>query len=466
MGYDGGNGEKYAASQFSTSFGRSAEQYGLCHSLSRLDLGRQEHSMHTQDLVPRPNPDSYNGSASDLEIQAGPASSDQETLFGRICDEMGLFKATYGSGRQEYVDSKWNPRGLLNNCVFVSVGYILGMNADKLASQLGWELDRYDPGVQVRQLEFIFRRNLTGCHLIVFDFDENYRPTKDDLPAQQRKALSCLAPWIRKYGRKQFAVGYQMSSEAGHCVVAKSITASKGSRNVHLRDYAFTCYQTRTKGRDMSKYVQESFIKWAMFFDIGEGPMQTDVYRGTESPGAVIHVNSSFSQTFTSQGPIYASNPAISEFPAASSFSSSSNGLPSSSYSQPGVSSSSNYHVESGNDSGTAPDPYPNSYYPSSNERAAGYNPDTPSHSHQDSSYHSYQSYTSSGNYNPVSVTDHRPDTVYRGPSNRSYTSDAYLTDEEPPQRDEDIRNPRYYDSGGEQWRRNSRRVEKGSRRK
>jgi hypothetical protein len=84
MGYDSGNDKKYAASQFSTSFDRSAEQDGLCDSLSGLDLGRQEHSMPAQDLVRRQNPDSYYGSASDFEIQNGPPSSDQETLFGRI----------------------------------------------------------------------------------------------------------------------------------------------------------------------------------------------------------------------------------------------------------------------------------------------------------------------------------------------------------------------------------------------
>jgi hypothetical protein len=433
VGYDGGNGKKYAASHFSTSFGRSAEQDGLCDSLSRLDLGRQEHSMPAQDLVPRQNPDSYNGSASDCEIQDGPASSDQETLFGRICDEMGLFKSTYGSGRQEYVDSYWNPRGLLNNCVFVSVGYILRMNADELASQLGWELDRDDPGVLVRQLEFIFRQHLTGCHLIIFDVDKNYQATKYNLPTQQRQALSCLAPWIRKYGRKQFAVGYQMGSEGGHCVVAKPITVSKGSRNVHLTDYAFMCYQTRTNGRDMSKYVQKSFIRWAMFFDIGEGPMQTDVYRGTESPGAVIHVNSSFSQTFTSPGPVYARNQEESPFSAASSYYSSSQGLPLSSYDLPGGSSSSYYPFNFENDSEMAPKTYANSNYPTSSRPAVGYNPHTPSHSYQNSAYHDYRSYY------PGSVADHRPDTISRAPSNRNYTSDAYPSYEVALEWDEDI---------------------------
>ena len=439
-GYDGGNGKKYAAYQFSTSFGRSAEQDGFCDSISRLDLGRQEHSMPAQNLVPRQNPDSYNGSTSDFEIQDGPVSNDQETLFGRICDEMGLFRATYGSGRQEYVNSKWNPRGLLNNCVFVSVGYILGMNADELASQLGWELDRDDPGVLVRQLELIFRQHLTRCHLIIFDVDKNYRPTKDNLPTQQRKALSCLAPWIRKYGRNQFAVGYQMGSEGGHCVVAKPITASKGSRNVHLNDYAFMCYQTRTKGRDMSKYVQKSFIRWAMFFDIGKGPMQTDVYRGTESPGAVIHVNSSFSQPSTSPGPVYARNPENSPFLAASSFSSSSRGLPSSSYyGLPGGSSSNTCPVDTDSDSGMAPNTYANSNYPTSSRPAVGYNPHTPSHSYQDSAYHGYQSYTSPGNYNSASVADHRPDTLSRGPSNRKYTSNTCPSYHQAPEWDEDI---------------------------
>ncbi len=297
--------------------------------------------------------------------------------------------------------------------------------------------------------------------------DKNHQPKKEAVLTQQRKALGCLAPWTRKYRRKQFAVGYQMGSKGGHCVVAKPITTTKGTRNVRLRDYAFMCYQTRTKGRDMSNYMERSFIRWAMFFDTGQGPMEMDVYRETESPGAVINVNSSFSQNvkmFTSAGPVYAWDPAESPLSAASSFSSSSNGLPPSSYSQPGESSHSTYCVDSDNDSAITTISA-NSSYQNSCRPADAYYPHTPSYPHHESAYHGYQSYTSSSTYKPVSVTDHRPGTVSRGQSNRSHTSDAYLNDEVAPQRDEEIRDQSYYDSGGEQWKRNSRRVEKISRR-
>jgi len=202
---------------------------------------------------------------------------------------MGLLEGSYGSGHQseEMLASFWNPQRLKNNGILVSVGFLLGMNAKHLSDLLKVKLPQFVKGLGVGQMELILG-GVPGCHPVVFLFDQPITPRRRHSPRdQQRKAMRILGRWIRKYGGQPFAIGYQRANGTGHCVVAKS-THTRVMDDI--QSHTFWCYQTQTRGVDMTKDVRKSFIRFAIFIDPRKPAMKMDFFYGTTLPGSVSHV--------------------------------------------------------------------------------------------------------------------------------------------------------------------------------
>jgi hypothetical protein len=364
----------------STSYEHPAEQEGICGSLARLDIGEQTYTTPVQDSEPQQDSESYTRSTLDFEIQDAPRFSGQGTLFGQICEDMGLLKETYGSvpRSDETMASFWNPNRLRNNCIFVSIGYLLGMDAEALSALLKAKLPPHVKGMGVGEMELILGR-LPDCHPIVFPFD---KATEYNPRTQQRVAMRILSRQFRKYQEKSFAIGYQRVNGSGHCVVAKPSRQRKHSREVDLKDYRFMCYQNQTKGVDMTMDVRDSFIRFAIFLDPGRRTMQMDYYYGTTVPGPVSHVQVEedgwYSEGSSANLPIYQASASEPKLYPESGYQSSSSyadpyafhtsGTAPNSYTQSGYQSSSSYASPPAvYDSGTAPNLYPEPGYYSSN---------------------------------------------------------------------------------------------------
>jgi hypothetical protein len=239
--------------------------------------------------------DGYRQVTSSLVIRDMPADSNHGTIFGQICEDMGLLKEGYWEDAQEYEapGSFWNPERLKNNCVFVSVGYLLGMSSNDLSQQLMvGVLPERVKGVKLGEMEQILQR-ISGLNIVVFPF----RNQKMGSPqAQQASTMRILVKWIHRYKCSQFAIGYRRVNGSGHCVVAKKLERRGGYR---LQDYCFMCFQHETGGRDVSNDVMGSFIMFAIFLDPNpqSHELQMDIFyansaESTESPfyGTFNHV--------------------------------------------------------------------------------------------------------------------------------------------------------------------------------
>jgi hypothetical protein len=198
---------------------------------------------------------------------------------------MGLLKESYGSEYRsdETFSSFWNPRRLKNNCILVSVGYLLGIDAESLSDMLRVTLPQHIKGMGVGEMELILG-GLPGCHLVIFPFDKTIKYSPQ---TQQRKAMRILSKWIARYKKHPFAIGYQRTDRSGHCVIAKP---SRRTKEDTMKNYTFWCYQTRTKGVNVTEDVRASFIRFAIFIDPRKRAMEMDFFYGTTLPGDVSHV--------------------------------------------------------------------------------------------------------------------------------------------------------------------------------
>jgi hypothetical protein len=197
---------------------------------------------------------------SPVATRHSPLDSSHGTVFGRICKDMGLLDEDYWEdpGRYEKPASYWNGERLQNNCVFVSVGYLLGMPSEELSSYLQEEpLPTQLQGINLGEIERILYR-IPGLNIVVFPAQlDGSRKRRSQRPeSQQRFALSKLAEYLDDNDR-QFAIGYQRVNGSGHCVVAQKLGSS-------MKDYQFTCFQHETNGRNISEDVRKSFISFAI----------------------------------------------------------------------------------------------------------------------------------------------------------------------------------------------------------
>ena len=242
---------------------------------------------------------SPSGHSTISSIKELPADSHQGTVFGRICDDMGLLQSDKSGGRSNEM-SRWNPEGLQNNCIFVSVGYLLNLNAEKLAKYLNVNFPPHIKGLGVGEMEWHLGR-MPGLHVVILPFDKG---AVGKIPRNSPSfALRFLERWISRYQNLPFAIGYQRADGSGHCLVAERLPRGKWSRGKSSREtrgkgqsrelsesYSYTCYQKRTLGTDMAKDVMNSSIRFAIFVDPDATAMQMDFYYETDVQGQFGHV--------------------------------------------------------------------------------------------------------------------------------------------------------------------------------
>ncbi|KAH8651855.1 hypothetical protein BGZ60DRAFT_420391 [Tricladium varicosporioides] len=235
---------------------------GILQTFQQLSL--QQNELYGSDT----SDDDFQGYSS-LATRHLPMDSDHGTVFGRICKEMGLLKEDYWKDPSRYQKpaSYWNGERLQNNCVFVSIGYLLGMPSEELSTYLQAKpLCAQLQGIDLGDIERILYR-IPGLNIVTFPIhpESSHNWGSQHLESQQRFALSKLTKYLKGSDR-EFAVGYQRGIKNGHCVVAQKLRRRDGTR---MEDYQFTCFQHETDGRDMSEDVRKSFISFAIFVDRG-----------------------------------------------------------------------------------------------------------------------------------------------------------------------------------------------------
>jgi hypothetical protein len=278
----------------SSSIEEHPAEDSLSSDFSGLNIGYQRYSVPAEDgHLQHSLPSAYSPIPSIKEL---PADSHQGTVFGRICDDMGLLQPDKSGGRSNEM-SRWNPEGLRNNCVFVSVGYLLNLNAEKLAKYLNVKFPPHIKGLGVGEMEWHLGR-MPGLHVVILPFDKG---AVGKIPRNSPSfALRFLEKWIGQYGKSPFAIGYQRADGSGHCLVAERLSKGQASKGKSSRgkgdsrerpgSYSYTCYQKRTNGTDMAKDVLNSSVRFAIFVDPNATAMQMDFYYETEVQGQFGHV--------------------------------------------------------------------------------------------------------------------------------------------------------------------------------
>jgi hypothetical protein len=283
-------------SGLNTGYQSSSEpvENSLSSNVSGPNTGYQSRSQPAEDWHLQrtlPSADSTIPSIKEL-----PADSQQGTVFGRICDDMGLFKPDNSGGRSNEI-SRWNPEGLENNCIFVSVGYLLNLNAEKLAKYLNVKFPPHIKGLGVGEMEWHLGR-MPGLHVVILPFDKG---AVGKIPRNSPSfALRFLEPLISRYAKLPFAIGYQRADGSGHCLVAERLSQGKVSKGKSSRgkghqkerpeSYSYKCYQKRTEGTDMAEDVMSSSVRFAIFVDRDATAMQMDFYYETDVQGQFGHV--------------------------------------------------------------------------------------------------------------------------------------------------------------------------------
>lgn len=273
-----GNQPNYIAP--STLHDDAAEQDKLCAALSGLDVEKQTYALPVEDWPLQQAPDSYAGYTAGLVVKEAPACSQHGAVFSEIWEEFGLLKE---GGRKGY--SRWNPDRLSNNCIYVSVAYILNMKYEKLLDRLGVRLSGTSKAPLVGEIEWIFGR-LPDVHVVTVPFNREEN-SQDTLRTQQDLAMYFLSPWIREYENRPFAIGYTRINRGGHCVVATKIRDRGDLKHDDLHNYTFKDYQFKTKGSDATEEVYGSFIRFAIFQTPGRRA-KMDFYEYI-NPGVVHH---------------------------------------------------------------------------------------------------------------------------------------------------------------------------------
>jgi hypothetical protein len=273
-----GNQPNYIAP--STLHDDAAERDKLCAALAGLDVEKQIYAPSVEEWPLQQASDSYASYTTGLVVKETPACSQHGAVFSDILEEFGLLK---GGGRKGH--SCWNPDRLSNNCIYVSVAYILNMKYKKLLDRLGVRLSRTSKAPLVGEIEWIFGR-LPDVHVVTVPFnrEENSQGT---LRTQQDLAMYFLSPWIREYKNRPFAIGYSRINPGGHCVVATKIRDRGDLKHDGLYNYTFKDYQFETKGSDATEEVCGSFIRFAIFKTPGRRA-KMDFYEYI-NPGVVHH---------------------------------------------------------------------------------------------------------------------------------------------------------------------------------
>ncbi|EGN98935.1 hypothetical protein SERLA73DRAFT_181667 [Serpula lacrymans var. lacrymans S7.3] len=160
------------------------------------------------------------------------------------------------------INSPYNPERLLNNCVFVTLAYLLHTNARDLCDRIGIRPVPGSPGVTLEAAVTAIER--LGIRFCVVRFSPSHPPNplnpRNPLVMRPNLRQNVLPPprdgipesyvtwrqWPRRVG-----VAYTRANGTGHVVVCNS----PGAPYRRYMDY-----QTRADGQDVTREVQQSRV--------------------------------------------------------------------------------------------------------------------------------------------------------------------------------------------------------------
>ncbi|KAE8446313.1 hypothetical protein EG329_012060 [Mollisiaceae sp. DMI_Dod_QoI] len=148
------------------------------------------------------------------------------STFGSELDGFGLFGT-----------SIYNPRELTNNCVFVTIAYLLGMNADQLAAKIEHEREHEaNKGVSLEELyQMLEYHGITGSGYV--------------MRLTVQRIHGCFDGSANVCG-----IAYQRPNGTAHCATVRQIARDK----LHPHGLQFVCYQKSTDGLDVTEDSQQS----------------------------------------------------------------------------------------------------------------------------------------------------------------------------------------------------------------
>ena len=171
------------------------------------------------------------------EGQAGYTSSPEAARFGNALNSIGLS-----------VTSGYNPSGLTDNCVFVTLASLLGKTADQLSREIDIEMPTNGSGgLSIASLRPVFESIawvVKTRHVMVAFYSPGQFPNspQNDYIKRQVKVLEL---------GQRVGVGYKRPDGSGHVVTMQP--EERGG-------YRYVCYQQSQFGRDVTEEVEGATI--------------------------------------------------------------------------------------------------------------------------------------------------------------------------------------------------------------
>jgi len=169
------------------------------------------------------------------DAQSAYTSSPEVTRFGSALNSIGL---------------SYNPSGLTDNCVFVTLASLLGKSADQLSREINIEMPANGSGgLPLSRLRPVFESIawvVKTRHVMVAFYAPGQFPNSPQNAEITRRA------GVLELGQR-VGVGYTRADGSGHVV-----TMEPGERG----GYRYVCYQHSTSGRDVTEEVERGTIKF------------------------------------------------------------------------------------------------------------------------------------------------------------------------------------------------------------
>jgi len=174
------------------------------------------------------------------ERQEGRAeyiSSPEVARFGSALNSVGIS-----------ITSNYNPSGLTDNCVFVTLASLLGKTADQLSLSINIEMPANGSGgLSIARLRPVFESIawvVKTRHVMVAFYGPGEfpnSPQNDDITQRVEVLELC----------QRVGIGYRRRDGSGHVVTMQS-----GERG----GYRYVCYQHSPSGRDVTEEVERGTI--------------------------------------------------------------------------------------------------------------------------------------------------------------------------------------------------------------
>jgi hypothetical protein len=171
------------------------------------------------------------------EGQARHISSPEVARFGNALNSIGL-----------PVTSGYNPSGLTDNCVFVTLASLLGKTADQLSHEINIEMPANGSGgLSITRLRPVFESIawvVKTRHVMVAFYSPGQFPNSPQNDDIKRRVK------VLELGQR-VGVGYRRSDGSGHVVTMQP--EERGG-------YRYLCYQHSPFGRDVTEEVERGTI--------------------------------------------------------------------------------------------------------------------------------------------------------------------------------------------------------------